>query len=81
VRVDVTAGVIFSVLSLCISVRRSGLLGWLPFTESVLAFSPGGQAEMAIVALVGGGRCRCRGASSGADRVYHRCALVNTGFD
>jgi len=56
-RVDVTAGVVFSVLSLCISAVFAAVvirLGWLPFTESVLAFSPGGQAEMAIVALVAG---------------------------
>ena len=56
-RVDVTAGVIFSVLSLCIGAVFAMLIlraGWLPFTEAVLAFSPGGQAEMAIVALVAG---------------------------
>ncbi|MCW1951205.1 MAG: AbrB family transcriptional regulator [Octadecabacter sp.] len=56
-RVDVTAGVVFSVLSLMVSAVFAYCivqLGWLPFTEAVLAFSPGGQAEMAIVALVAG---------------------------
>jgi uncharacterized membrane protein AbrB (regulator of aidB expression) len=35
--------------------RRSGLPAWLAavYSESVLAFSPGGQAEMAIVAWWG----------------------------
>lgn len=57
VRVDVTAGAVFPVLSLCIGALFAALIvrvGWLPFTEAVLAFSPGGQAEMAIVALVAG---------------------------
>ena len=56
-RVDVTAGVLFSVLSLGVGAVFAMLIlraGWLPFTEAVLAFSPGGQAEMAIVALVAG---------------------------
>ena len=56
-RVDVTAGVVFTVLSLGVSALFAYFivqLGWLPFTEAVLAFSPGGQAEMAIVALVAG---------------------------
>ncbi|MCF2870037.1 AbrB family transcriptional regulator [Octadecabacter sp. G9-8] len=56
-RIDVTAGVIFSVLSLIVGAIFAAViirLGWLPFTEAVLAFSPGGQAEMAIVALVAG---------------------------
>ena len=56
-RVDVTAGVLFSILSLGVGAIFAALVvraGWLPFTEGVLAFSPGGQAEMAIVALVAG---------------------------
>lgn len=56
-RVDVTAGVVFSVISLCIGAAFALLIvqaGLLPLTEAVLAFSPGGQAEMAIVALVAG---------------------------
>jgi membrane AbrB-like protein len=56
-RIDVTAGVVFSVLSLCVGAVFAALIvraGWMPFTEAVLAFSPGGQAEMAIVALVAG---------------------------
>ncbi len=56
-RVDVTAGVIFTLLGLAVSgvfVWVIIRLEWLPFAEAVLAFSPGGQAEMAIVALVAG---------------------------
>ena len=56
-RVDVTAGVIFSVLSLGVGAVFAVLIvqaGWLPLTEAILAFSPGGQAEMSIVALVAG---------------------------
>lgn len=56
-RIDVTAGVIFSVVSLAIGAIFAVVIvqaGWLPLTEAVLAFSPGGQAEMAIVALVAG---------------------------
>ncbi|WP_241962948.1 AbrB family transcriptional regulator [Thalassorhabdomicrobium marinisediminis] len=56
-RVDVTAGAVFTVLGLAVAaVFAAGILelGWLPFTETVLSFSPGGQAEMAIVALVAG---------------------------
>jgi len=56
-RVDVTAGVVFTVLSMVVSVLFAAVviwLGWMPLTEAVLAFSPGGQAEMAIVALVAG---------------------------
>jgi membrane AbrB-like protein len=56
-RVDVTAGVIFSGLSLIIGAAFAVAviqMGLLPLTEAVLAFSPGGQAEMAIVALVAG---------------------------
>ncbi|WP_085863308.1 AbrB family transcriptional regulator [Pseudooctadecabacter jejudonensis] len=57
VQVDVTAGVVFSVLSLGVGGLFAVLivrLGWLPLTEAALAFAPGGQAEMAIVALVAG---------------------------
>ncbi len=56
-RVDVTAGVVFSALSLCVGAVFAVAIiraGWLPLTEAVLAFSPGGQAEMAMVALVAG---------------------------
>ncbi len=56
-RIDVTAGAVFTVLSLLVSLVFAAAvirLGLLPFTEAVLAFSPGGQAEMAIVALVAG---------------------------
>ncbi len=56
-RVDVTAGVAFSVLSLAVGVLFAVLIvqaGWLSLTEAVLSFAPGGQAEMAIVALVAG---------------------------
>jgi hypothetical protein len=75
VRVDVTAGVIFGdaePLHFCSPQWSSGWLAAV-YRKCAGVFT-GGQAEMAIVALVGGGRCRCRGASSGADRVYHRCA-------
>lgn len=57
VRVDVTAGVVFSALGLLVGALFAMLIvkaGWLPLSEAVLAFSPGGQAEMAIVALVAG---------------------------
>lgn len=56
-RVDVTAGVVFTVFGMVVSVAFAAVviwLGWMPLTEAVLAFSPGGQAEMAIVALVAG---------------------------
>jgi uncharacterized membrane protein AbrB (regulator of aidB expression) len=74
-RVDVTAGVIFSVLSLCISAVFAAVvfrLGWLPLTKVCWRFHrwTGGNGDCRIT----GGRCRCRGASSGADRVcHHRC--------
>lgn len=56
-RIDVGAGVVFSLVSLVISAVFAAFviqLGLLPFTEGVLAFAPGGQAEMTIVALVAG---------------------------
>jgi len=56
-RIDVSAGVVFTALSMVVSIAFAAVvirLGWLPFTEAILAFSPGGQAEMAIVALAAG---------------------------
>jgi uncharacterized protein len=56
-RVDVTAGVGYTLIILAISSAFAAVvikMGWLPVTEAILAFSPGGQAEMAIVALVAG---------------------------
>lgn len=56
-RVDVTAGVAYTVLTLGVAVVFAVVaiqLGLLPFVEALLTFSPGGQAEMAIVALVAG---------------------------
>lgn len=56
-RVDVTAGVGYTLIILAVSTGFAVVviqMGWLPVTEALLAFSPGGQAEMAIVALVAG---------------------------
>ena len=56
-RVDVGAGVGFTILILTLSlVLAEGVIlaGWMPPVEAILAFSPGGQAEMAILALVAG---------------------------
>lgn len=56
-RRDVLAGVGYTVLILIIGVAFAALaitLGLAPFVEALLAFSPGGQAEMAILAIVAG---------------------------
>lgn len=57
-RVDVTAAVVYTVLTLGVALGfAAGAIksGLLPFVEALLIFSPGGQAEMAILALVAGG--------------------------
>ena len=56
-RVDVAAGVGFSILIMALSLALAALVigaGLMPMTEAILALSPGGQAEMAVVALVAG---------------------------
>ena len=56
-RIDVSAGVGFTVVILTLSLLMAEvviLAGFMPPTEAILAFSPGGQAEMAILALVAG---------------------------
>lgn len=57
VRIDVFAGLIYSALSLLVAAAFAGFaiqMGWVPWVEGLLAFSPGGQAEMAILAIVAG---------------------------
>ncbi len=56
-RIDVVAGLGYSVLIFIVSSLFAGIaiaLGLVPFLEGLLAFSPGGQAEMAVLALVAG---------------------------
>ncbi|WP_291834066.1 AbrB family transcriptional regulator [Limimaricola sp.] len=57
VRRVVGAGVVFSLLTLVIAVGFAGVAIWLhvvPPVEGLLSFSPGGQAEMAVLAIVAG---------------------------
>ena len=56
-RIDVGAGVGYTVLIFLIALAFAEVaigLGVIPTTEAILAFSPGGQAEMAILAIVAG---------------------------
>ena len=56
-RIDVTAGAGYTVLIFLVSLVFAWAvftLGLMPGIEALLAFSPGGQAEMAILALVAG---------------------------
>jgi len=56
-RKDVLAGVCYTLIIIVIASAFAAAaisLGLVPFVEGMLAFSPGGQAEMAIVALVAG---------------------------
>jgi len=53
----VASGAAYCVILLVISVLFSegvALLGWAPHMEALLSFSPGGQAEMAVLAIVAG---------------------------
>jgi membrane AbrB-like protein len=54
---DVVAGIGYTLLIFLIAIAFAALaisLGLVPFIEGLLVFSPGGQAEMAILALVAG---------------------------
>ena len=56
-RVDVTAGAAFSLILCLIATLTAALstaLAGMPRLEALLSFSPGGQAEMAVLALVSG---------------------------
>lgn len=56
-RKDVAAGVGYTVLIFVVAVAFAAGAIWMelvPFVEGLLVFSPGGQAEMAILALVAG---------------------------
>ncbi len=58
IRRDVGAGVGYTVLILLIAIGFASAAIWLglvPKIEGLLAFSPGGQAEMAVLAIVAGG--------------------------
>ncbi|WP_111538050.1 AbrB family transcriptional regulator [Palleronia aestuarii] len=56
-RIDVLAGLVFCVLiGLCALAfaEISASMGWAPPLEALLAFAPGGQAEMAVLTIVAG---------------------------
>lgn len=56
-RIDVVAGLGYSILIFLISALFTVIaiaFGLVPFVEGLLAFSPGGQAEMAVIAIVAG---------------------------
>lgn len=56
-RVDVAAGVVFCIILATVSLAFAEvvmLMGIAPGVEAFLAFAPGGQAEMAVLALVVG---------------------------
>ncbi len=56
-RVHVAAGIAFALLLACLSlafIEMVTLVSDAPFTDILLAFLPGGQAEMAIIAIVAG---------------------------
>lgn len=56
-RVDVTAGLVYSVLLAVISlifIEIIVILGLAPALDAFLAFLPGGQAEMVVIAIIAG---------------------------
>ncbi len=57
IRVDVLAGIVYCAILGALALGFAELaagMGWAPPLEALLAFSPGGQAEMAVLAIVAG---------------------------